>query len=506
MSPSETLTFNSRGASTEVLPMPLNEYAVTSNGFLPEEPPLGKLPNPYYGPWESLVECLPDALASRTLRDQVHQLPILSTDRLTTEPEWRRACVILGFLAHAYIWGGDTAAETLPPQITLPFLAVTTHLGTPPVATFASLSLWNFEVASTSTNTASTTPSNTTPPTSVPDRDPDLTDPDALRALHTFTGTADESWFYTVSVAMEAEGARLLPVLLRAMHALFAARRRDQDVPLPAAAAAVASRALRETTACIGRLGRLLDRMDERCRPDVFYHQIRPFLAGSKNMAAAGLPRGVFYAESAEGGGEAEGKANAGKGEWRQLRGGSNGQSSLVQFLDIALGVEHLAMGSSGSGGQGGKPAVGFHEEVRGYMPEPHRRFLEDVAARYPGGLRKGVEELLAAGGEEKGGLSPELAEVREAFRTATRALAEFRNKHLQMVTRYIIIPSRQQNTRREVNLATASSKLRASSSAEAKEKAPAGGGELTGTGGTALMPFLKQTRDETFQAGRLEY
>ncbi|AEO57284.1 hypothetical protein MYCTH_2303249 [Thermothelomyces thermophilus ATCC 42464] len=527
MSPSETLTFNnSRGGSTEVLPMPLNEYAVTSNGFLPEEPPLRKLPNPYYGPWELLVESLPNALASRTLRDQVHQLPILSTDRLTAEPEWRRACVILGFLAHAYIWGGDTAAETLPPQITLPFLAVTTHLGTPPVATFASLSLWNFEIASTSTNTAST-PSNTTPSTSVPDRDLDLTDPDALRALHTFTGTADESWFYMVSVAMEAEGARLLPVLLRAMHALFAAR--DQDVPpattTAAAAAAVASRALGETTACIGRLGRLLDRMDERCRPDVFYHQIRPFLAGSKNMEAAGLPRGVFYAESAEGEGEAEGKAN-GKGEWRQLRGGSNGQSSLVQFLDIALGVEHIAMGSSnsssggggsssnsinsdpkeGGGGQGGKPAVGFHEEVRGYMPEPHRRFLEDVAARYPGGLRKGVEELLAAGGEGKGGLGPELTEVREAFQTATRALAEFRNKHLQMVTRYIIIPSRQQNTRREVNLATASSKLRASSSAEAKETVPAGGGELTGTGGTALMPFLKQTRDETFQAGRLEY
>jgi indoleamine 2,3-dioxygenase len=31
------------------------------------------------------------------------------------------------------------------------------------------------------------------------------------------------------------------------------------------------------------------------------------------------------------------------------------------------------------------------------------------------------------------------------------------------------------------------------------------GAGELTGTGGTALLPFLKQSRDETFQAGRLQ-
>ncbi|KAL2158159.1 hypothetical protein VTH06DRAFT_4727 [Thermothelomyces fergusii] len=464
MSPAETIASDSRAGSPWSLPWSLDEYAITSDGFLPEELPLRKLPNPYYGPWEALVESLPAALASRTLRDQVHRLPVLSTEHLSTEPEWRRACVILGFLAHAYIWGGATAAEVLPPQLAVPFLAATAHFGLPPVATFASLNLWNFEVAS-------------------PGRDgdgdgdgPDLTDLDALRAQHTFTGTEDESWFYVISVAMEAEGARLIPVLLRALHALSAAPSPDtalttstttSTTPTAAAAAAVASQALRETAACVERLGRLLERMDERCRPD--------------------------------------------------LRGGSNGQSSLVQFLDLALGVDHVPMGDSnsnsgsGSGSSRGKPAVGFHEEVRGYMPEPHRRFLEDVAARHPGGLKKGVERLLATGGKGEGAADPLLAEVREAFRAATRALAEFRNKHLQMVTRYIIIPSRQPNNKRqEVNLATASSKLRSSSSSSSSRKTrdttPAGGGgELTGTGGTALIPFLKQTRDETVKAGQLE-
>ncbi|PTB53962.1 hypothetical protein M431DRAFT_508997 [Trichoderma harzianum CBS 226.95] len=60
-----------------------------------------------------------------------------------------------------------------------------------------------------------------------------------------------------------------------------------------------------------------------------FYHRVRPFLADSKNMGAAGLPRGVFYDES------------DGKGEWRQLQGGSNGQSCLIQLLDVVLGIEH---------------------------------------------------------------------------------------------------------------------------------------------------------------------
>jgi Indoleamine 2,3-dioxygenase len=65
----------------------------------------------------------------------------------------------------------------------------------------------------------------------------------------------------------------------------------------------------------------------------VFYHQIRPLLAGSKNMAAAGLPNGVFY------------ELGEGQGEWRQYSGGSNAQSSLVQLFDIALGIQHTASG-----------------------------------------------------------------------------------------------------------------------------------------------------------------
>ncbi|KAK3296449.1 Indoleamine 2,3-dioxygenase [Chaetomium fimeti] len=461
MSPLETPVFPSKGVHTDTPPVSLTDYGITSNGFLPEEAPLRRLPDPYYAPWESLVESLSTSIAQQTLRHQVDQLPILSTDRLTTEPEWRRACVVLAFLTHGYIWGGETAAEILPPPLTLPLLTISHHLGMPPVATYACVNLWNFQH----------------PPTSLP------ANLDTLHAQHTFTGTPDESWFYMVSVAMEARGAYLVPAMLRALEA--ATTRRD--------CGAVAG-GLRELAAGIGELGGLLERMDERCDPGVFYHRIRPFLAGSKNMGAAGLPRGVFYDEG-----------QGGKGEWRQLRGGSNGQSSLVQFLDVVLGVEHKAMGNSspdgvGSGQKGG--GMSFHEEVRRYMPEPHRRFLEDVARRYPGGMKKAVGDLLADGG---GASREERTAVREAFEGATRALAEFRNKHLQMVTRYIIIPSRQPNGNQGVNLATASSRLKGLPSSKGKEAEPTVKGELTGTGGTALLPFLKQSRDETFQAGQLQ-
>jgi len=84
---------------------------VESNGFLPCQHPLDVLPDPYYGPWESLIRSLPDLLKDKTIRPRVHELPILDVCHLRTTPEWRRAYVVLSFLAHGYIWGGEHAAE-----------------------------------------------------------------------------------------------------------------------------------------------------------------------------------------------------------------------------------------------------------------------------------------------------------------------------------------------------------------------------------------------------------
>ena len=301
-------------------------------------------------------------------------------------------------------------------------LQVSAVLGLPPVATYAGLNLWNYSSRST-----------------------DLGNVDALQALHTFTGTEDESWFYMISVAIEAKGAYVIPIMIRAIEAI---EKKSYSTLI---------HSLSIMTECIHELGSLLDRMHEKCDPWVFYHNIRPYLAGSKNMAAAGLPRGVFYDEG------------NGRGEWRELRGGSNGQSSLIQFFDVVLGVQHTS-------GDHGVP--GFHREVRAYMPGPHRLFLEHV--------------------EQKGSIgdfarlpleTPEHDSFRLAFQETAEALAGFRQKHLQMVTRYIIIPSqkRRHDGTSRTNLASATTL-----------EAESGRGGPTGTGGTALLPFLKRTRDET--------
>lgn len=301
----------------------LPKYGVsTRNGFLPHQAPLKKLANSYYSSWETLIPQLPVLLKASSLRSHVDALPVLSTRHLTSESEWQRAYLILSFFTHSYIWeaGGPSQVgahwiltkstntkQRLPPSISLPFLKIATHLDLPPTATYAAFNLWNFESISL---------------------DQDFTCLEDLRSLHTFTGTRDEEWFYLISVAIEAQGARIISVMMEAMDAV---RAHDSTV---------VTLALVKFAGCIKDIGKILQRMDEECSPKVFYDDIRPFLAGSKNMGLAGLPNGVFYDEG------------EGKGEWRQYSGGSNAQSSLIQFFDIMLGVEHtITRGSKARSG-----------------------------------------------------------------------------------------------------------------------------------------------------------
>lgn len=88
--------------------------------------------------------------------------------------------------------------------------------------------------------------------------------------------------------------------------------------------------------ATIERLSKALMEMELKCEPNVFYFKIRPFLAGWTNMSHMGLPQGVRYGA---------------EGQYRIFSGGSNAQSSLIQTLDILLGVKHTANAAHSSQG-----------------------------------------------------------------------------------------------------------------------------------------------------------
>ena len=106
-------------------------------------------------------------------------------------------------------------------------------------------------------------------------------------------------------------------------------------------------------------------------------------------------------------------------------------------------------------------------------MPCGHREFLEKIQEL--SNIRQYAQT--SASGDE----------IAAAYNLAVASLGKLRDKHIQIVTRYIIGPSRKPNAGRflGINLAVAST----------GKKGVEG---LQGSGGTQLMPFLKQSRDET--------
>ncbi|KAL4941828.1 hypothetical protein BDV06DRAFT_222738 [Aspergillus oleicola] len=417
----------------------LDEYEVSPrNGFLPDAPPLQCLPDPYYAPWEAVAQDLTARIRNGTIREAVNKLPVLSPSNLKTTPEWRRAYVVLSYLTHAYVWGGETPKDVLPPAIAVPYLEVSNHLELPPVATYAALNLWNFY---------------TTSPNA------DLTCADNLHVTISYTGTKDEEWFFMISVAMEARGAQVIQLMLDTIQAVAVGD--NQRI----------TAYLHQINEGFNELARILERMYEKNQPAIFFHQLRPYLAGSKNMASAGLPSGLFYDQG------------NGKGEWLQYSGGSNAQSSLIQTFDIFLGVEHTHMGNPTKAELPKAKPMGktpYIEEMRNYMPGPHRRFLEMLTRN------ASVREYA---------LSCKMGNpVRDAYNAAVMALGCFRDKHIQIVTRYIIMAAKMPPP------AEAPARLNLASSTQTQmkgsdEKVSAG---VSGTGGTDLIPFLKQTRDDT--------
>lgn len=97
------------------------DYA--QHGFLPDTLPLTRLPNPYYQVWEELANQLPVLIQTNQIRNEIDHLPVCTTDYLQTEPEWRRAYAIMGYFAHAYIWGGDQPQEVCSLYPEIPFRA-----------------------------------------------------------------------------------------------------------------------------------------------------------------------------------------------------------------------------------------------------------------------------------------------------------------------------------------------------------------------------------------------
>lgn len=169
-----------------------------------------------------------------------------------------------------------------------------------------------------------------------------------------------------------------------------------------------------------------------------------------------------------------------------EYSGGSAAQSSLLHCFDELLGVKHD--GHSGKSyrhltcdtdlfdSQGPSYTGAFLNRMRSYMPPAHRQLIEDIS----------IQPSL------KGFVQQQASEhLNQAFHRCVTKLLALRNYHISVVSRYITVPAARARQIRDATFEVEE---------EIISKAPAVL-EERGTGGSSLMMFLKNVRNETKDA-----
>ncbi|KAF6084124.1 indoleamine 2,3-dioxygenase 2 [Phyllostomus discolor] len=199
--------------------------------------------------------------------------------------------------------------------------------------------------------------------------------------------------------------------------------------------------ALEQLRLSIQDITRTLGQMHDYVDPDIFYAVIRIFLSGWQDNPA--MPVGLIY----------EGVSS----EPLKYSGGSAAQSTVLHAFDEFLGVRHS------------KESGDFLLRMRDYMPPSHKAFIEEVQAAPS--LRHHV-------------LSSGNGQLLTAYNQCVEALAELRSYHITVVTKYLVTAAAKAKSRKPSHLPEAPQAL-----------------EERGTGGTAVLNFLKSVRNKTLES-----
>lgn len=360
----------------------LKKYNVDiDNGFLPKEEPISNLPSDY-SPWEKLNSHLAESIKDKSFINEFNNLPRLPVRKLSKQ-QLDRAMLLLSAFAHSYV--NVSTTNEIPSQLSIPWVEVAAQLKQLPVIAHSSLSLQNWKLKN-------------------PNEAFSL---ENLTTQISFTETESEAWFFNATTNIEKIGAEMIPLILESIH-LANEKEFDDSCNL-----------LEKIIPISGNLHTALKRMYEKCDPNIFFNQIRPFFDSFHN---------VKYIET--------------KPEVRSFAGGSAAQSSLLQFCDMALGIDYE-----------NNPSQKFLHDMRRYMPLAHRSFIAYIEQEY--NLKQAREK------------HPPLNKL---CKEIILNLIAFRNEHLKIVSHYIIKPARENQA------------------------------DITGTGGTNPMLFLKDVRNKNLK------
>ena len=345
---------------------------------------------------------LPKTLLTGRVRQNIDSLNknALSVDLVIKNNNIREiklAMSHLSFIAHAYIWGAKNPSKVLPEVIARPWVQLSNILGRPPILSYASYCLDNWYRINPKENISL----------------------ENVGLLNNFLGGVDEDWFVTIHVCIEdaAKDAIQSANVISKLNEMNSIKDFSDN--------------LKKIISSLRKVNSIFSRMPEKCDPYIYYHRVRPFIFGTKDNPD--LKKGLIY-------------ENQYSNKPQYFRGETGAQSSIMPFLDGALGIYHTQ-----------DHLRHYLNEMREYMPPEHRKAIELVEKRSK------AKHLISKSKQ----LTSEYNKCLEEIRI-------FRAQHLEFAATYIHKQS------------------------QIKNPFGRGGSTITGTGGTPFMKYLKKHRDET--------
>ena len=371
--------------------------------FLPSKDPLKKYitKSRSLQKLENIASELPKLLLTGKVQETIDGLkanalsikPLLKKNDLR---EIKLSMVHLSFIAHAYIWGGKKPSKILPEVISKPWVEVSSILGRPPILSYASYCLDNWYRVDKSKNISL----------------------ENVALITNFLGGVDEDWFVTIHVCIENAAKDAVTAAYE-----ISKLKSNKDKKL--------DDGLRRIIISLREVNAIFSRMPEKCDPYVYYHRVRPFIFGTKDNPD--LKKGLVY-------------ENQFNNKPQFFRGETGAQSSIMPFLDGALGIYHTK-----------DHLRHYLNEMRDYMPPEHRSMIEEV------------ENISQAKELIDGSKS-----LTNKYNKCLEEIRKFRALHLEFAASYIHKQS------------------------QIKNPFGTGGSTIKGTGGTPFMKYLKKHRDET--------
>ena len=335
----------------------------------------------------------------------------------------------------------------IPSPISLPLLQISAQLQLPPLLTYSDSVLYNWHL-------------NTDDPDALPSQS-------TIQCNTTFTSTSDEAEFYLVSARIELAAVEALDLMRSTMDELFVgdniAIRRITEY-------------LHQLTIVIRQMKLILLNIKKTCNPEIFYHQIRPWLRGEDRQSGRkwifeGIEQDPSLVEPVE------------------LSGSSAGQSTILQALDIFLGVDHFGeeKEEEEQSNRCLEQQGSILKRMRLYMPRHHRNFLTHLENN-PRPLRQLVTSIISSSGSSS---DTDQGLLKKAYNDAILSLKDLRSSHMNIVALFIIGPA----ARHDRLISTTSD---SDSDHVGFEKRNEELLSSKGTGGTDMVRFLKGIRDRT--------